>query len=213
MIKVNLLKNKGVVATPKNEAAPTAVLDAGFRTTSRSSGSMSDQVEGVLKILIMLFGIASLYGYQIYMDRVSKERLNAARSEMERLRDLKIEKQARANALPEIEKKKAFLQARVNEFDNATRFRLAELESLDAIQSAITRAAWVSSVNYENGVMSIQGSSYSGPGFDEFNSNLERQPVFKSVRFNKVSDTEGLNSSVINFTLTAEVNEDYVSGR
>ncbi len=213
MIKVNLLKNKGVV---NSVITPEAIsLDSGFKTDTKSSMN-AEQFQLVLKMILMFSGAIILFTYQKVYNQRSKLKVQAIEVERDRLQELRVEKEERANTLPALEKKLAFFKERVDEFDDATKYRLAELEALDAIQSSITRQAWVNSVSYTLGKLDIRGGSYTGPGFDEFNQNLERQSVFKSVRYTKVS--EASNGGVegptfLEFQITAEVDEGYLIGR
>jgi Tfp pilus assembly protein PilN len=167
MIRVNLLRNLGSVATAQ---APSSV---GEPFAAESVSPEEAKRQSAIKLVAILLPPIAVYAFQ-FMDGAARE------SEIQGIRSrVAAAQQKRAAAAPaaldieSFQAKQKKLRAEVTALKSLSSARLREVKSLDAIQSSMPERTWLTRVKIEKDLVSIQGYSASEDGYSELTRKLE----------------------------------------
>lgn len=224
MIKVNLLKNRAVIAdavpTAKAKASSGVATDIGKAGFSKMSFSKSSSnldggfdtfecspVAQLLKLILLVGFVVPLVGYEKMRANSGRAVISAKNRELQSYQTIKFDKQKAVSAFTGLEKKKAELLVRDKELFEIKKNRLTALYGLDELQTTLPSDVWLTAVNFVNGNrLDVSGQTLLDSGLDRFSTALKASTRLDRINIQQDVKTKSKTGRTLNeFKITMSV--------
>ena len=231
MIKVNLLKNKAIVAgAPAAEVGASsdgktntglaenigkagfANLTFGKKSTTLDSGFDTFECSPVaqfLKLILLVGFIVPLVAYEKMRSNSSKAIISEKNRELRSYQTIKFEKDKELSEFKGLPAQREEMEVREQELGEIKTNRITALHGIDELQTLVPGDVWLTSINYvSQDRLNVEGRTLLDSGLDRFLSALKSSKRLARVNTQQDIKTKSRDDRTINeFKLTMSVIE------
>lgn len=200
MIRVNVLKTKVSDASDLN-------YGQGISMDVAESGGTADQKELMVKILLILFPLIVLYGYE-YMNISDLEDQSASiNAELQRQQTEINALKQKAGKATEYEGEAKKLDEKLGILMSLSKKRLRELKALDYLQNILPDGVWLSNIKYDGSNISFTGGAINDNDLGSFVTSLETSNYFQNVLVSRAVERKSGKRSYKDFEINTVLGE------
>lgn len=193
MIRINLLKNRGEVT--KATAATEVNYDGIYEELSNDEGA-KDPKTTALKVFCMLGALGLLIIYESYNIGQIRGQINDATALKNKLAKEIQEKKPIAEQARDLQKKIQDLEGRITSIKNLSKYRLREIKAIDFIQREIPERVWLTSLDFKDETIKIEGGSITDDELSKFLDSLDGKSYFRDVRLSKAIEEKRKDGTI-----------------
>ncbi len=194
MIKINLIKSKVKIEGASEEAEAKVYA---------SDDSDIDQKEIALKVVLMLVFPVLFFFYDRHELNKARQELRQVSAQANSLQQELAAKQQQVSELSGMEAEATFLSQRIEAVSELSKLRMAELRTLDFLQSITPQRVWFTSIQIRDDKIDINGSAIGDDDLTQLINRMEGSVNFKGVVLLKSEDSVGSQGTVKVFELSA----------
>ncbi len=194
MIKINLIKSKVKIEGASEEAEAKVYA---------SDDSDIDQKEIALKVVLMLVFPVLFFFYDRHELNKARQELRQVSAQANSLQQELAAKQQQVSELSGMEAEATFLSQRIEAVSELSKLRMAELRTLDFLQSITPQRVWFTSIQIRDDKIDINGSAIGDDDLTQLINRMEGSVNFKGVVLLKSEDSVGPQGTVKVFELSA----------
>lgn len=201
MIKVNLLRNRGGTGVNPGKTTTEINYEMAYDETNLEESNSARDV--IVKLVLMFMGTGALMAYESYNIGELRDRLRKLSSERAVLAQEIEEKKPIATKAREMQKHIQELEARIKAIKDLSKVRLREIKVIDFLQNVIPERTWLTSLDFSEGTLTIEGGALSDDQLNKFIDAMESKTYFKNVILSKAIEQRSEQGTVKIFTITS----------